>query len=283
MKNTTLLILLSLFIMSCGDKTREEILERFDNGQKKLLVIYKGEGSGEEIFERITYDESGHEIIIEKPLKKIKIVRTYYKDGQFETEKKYKNKLRHGKSIRYYKDGQIESELDYKHGKNDGKSIWYYENGQIWFEENYKDGKLDGEFFEYYKNGQKFEDGYCIDEVLYVKNRWDNNGRLIVKDGNGKGTYYHENGQLSWEVDYKNGLMVGKFISYNEDGQIDEERDYKNGKRDGKSIWYYPNGHKKQEEDYKNGMKHGEKILYYESGLVRKVEYYWDDELLEIK
>ena len=53
-------ILLSLFLISnCGDKVREEITERYENGQKKLLVIYKGEGSDEVIVERITYNENG--------------------------------------------------------------------------------------------------------------------------------------------------------------------------------------------------------------------------------
>ncbi len=51
-----ILILLSLFLISnCGDKVREEIVERYDNGQKKVLVEYKGKGSDEEIVKRIEY------------------------------------------------------------------------------------------------------------------------------------------------------------------------------------------------------------------------------------
>ena len=34
-------------------KIREEILERFENGQKKVIVKYKGKGSDENIIERI--------------------------------------------------------------------------------------------------------------------------------------------------------------------------------------------------------------------------------------
>jgi len=45
MKNTTLLILLSLFITSCGEKIREEITERYDNGKMKTIMKFIGEGS----------------------------------------------------------------------------------------------------------------------------------------------------------------------------------------------------------------------------------------------
>ena len=47
MKNIYLITILTLFISNCGEKVREEITERFDNGDKKLLVKYKGEGGDE--------------------------------------------------------------------------------------------------------------------------------------------------------------------------------------------------------------------------------------------
>jgi len=43
MKNIYTLTLI-LFIISCGEKVREEITERYSNGDKLLLVKYKGEG-----------------------------------------------------------------------------------------------------------------------------------------------------------------------------------------------------------------------------------------------
>ena len=57
MKKTVILFTLILFIFSCGEKVREEINERYESGQKKLLGIYKGKGSDEEmLFERIIKD-----------------------------------------------------------------------------------------------------------------------------------------------------------------------------------------------------------------------------------
>ena len=102
-----------------------EVFSLYDNGKKKSLVIYKGEGSDEIVVERITYSEGGDTLILEKPLEKMKMVREYYEDGQIYGEE-------------YYKDG-----LEY------GKYTLYHENGQIRIEENYKDGKLDGKWTEY--------------------------------------------------------------------------------------------------------------------------------------
>jgi len=55
MKKLVILFTLILFIISCGDKTREEITERYPNGDKLLLVKYKGEGGDEIVVERIGY------------------------------------------------------------------------------------------------------------------------------------------------------------------------------------------------------------------------------------
>jgi len=112
-------ILLSLFLISnCSDKVREEITERYNDGQKKVLVKYKGEGSKEVVVERITYNENGDTLIWEKPLDKFKMEREYYENGQ------------------------IKEEGNYKDGKREGKWTEYYENGQIEWKENYKDGEL---------------------------------------------------------------------------------------------------------------------------------------------
>ena len=161
-------ILLSLFLISnCGDKVREEIKKRYDNGQKKLLVTYKGEGIDEVIIERITFNENGDTLILEKPLDKLKMVRIYYKNGRIEKEEKYKDGELNGKQIYYFRNGQIRKEENYKDGIIDGKYTYYHYNGQIKKEGNFKDWKEDGKW-TYYK-----EDG-SIKEVKNYKN-----GKLV--------------------------------------------------------------------------------------------------------
>ena len=134
----SILILLSLFLISnCGDKVREEITDRYVNGQKKLLVKYKGEGVDEVVVERITYRENGDTLIWEKPLDKMKMVREYFFNGQ------------------------IWKEVNYKGGKEDGRYTDYDEYGQIRNERNYKDGEKIGNFNSY------FDDGSIIRVIEY--------------------------------------------------------------------------------------------------------------------
>ena len=131
MKNIYILTLI-LFIISCGDKSREKITERYDNGNKKLLVKYKGEGSDEIVFERIGYSQSGDTIHWEN----------------------YLNGEKDGKWIWYYENGRIKFENNYKDGELDGKSTNYFETGQIESDVNYRDGEKVGKLTQYDENGK---------------------------------------------------------------------------------------------------------------------------------
>ena len=150
----SILILLSLLLISnCGEKVREEIRERFDNGDKKLLVKYKGEGGDEVVVERITYSESGDTLLLEKPLDKIYMER-FYLNGNIQTETDYKDGKMDGNQIAYYENGLIQSETNLKGGELDGKYIGWYENGKKKEEMNFKDEQLDGKWITYHKNGE---------------------------------------------------------------------------------------------------------------------------------
>ena len=139
----SILILLSLFLtFSFSEDLRVEIIKRYFNGNKKLLVKYKGEGVDEVIIERITYSKSGDTLILENTLDKMKMVREYYRNGQIEKEKNYKDGELDGKWTYYRENGQIEIEENYKDGKKDGKWTYYNKDGSIDKVEEYKNGKL---------------------------------------------------------------------------------------------------------------------------------------------
>ena len=65
-----LIIVLILFIFNCGEKVREEITERYDDGKMKTLVKFKSSGSKKMVRKR-EYSENG-QIVKE----------TYYKNGK---------------------------------------------------------------------------------------------------------------------------------------------------------------------------------------------------------
>ncbi len=60
---------LIIWIAACGGDpgTREEVIERHQGGEKKVVAVYTGHGTSEQLVERFTYDESG-EIVLHEDL-----------------------------------------------------------------------------------------------------------------------------------------------------------------------------------------------------------------------
>jgi len=295
-------ILLSLFLISnCGDKVREEITERYDDGKKKTIMKFVGEGSEEVMVEKVTYGKGGDTLYWEKPLEdfyyeKIREeITERYDDGKKKTIMKFKGsgseevmveKISYSQSgdtlilekpldklkmVRvYYENGKIRSEKNYKDGQEDCKYTKYFTNGKISEEGNYKgvdmwgDGQEDGKYTEYFTNGKIKREGNYKDRR---------------KDG--KWTDYYRNGQIEEEGNYKDRRKDGKWTHYYENGQIEEEGNYKDRRKDGKWTDYYRNGQIKKEGNYKDRRKDGKWTDYNEDGSINKVEEYKDGELVK--
>jgi hypothetical protein len=60
---------LIIWIAACGGDpdTREEVIERHEGGEKKVVAVYTGHGVNERLVERYTYDGSG-EIVLHEDL-----------------------------------------------------------------------------------------------------------------------------------------------------------------------------------------------------------------------
>jgi len=114
MKKINSISILILFIISCSMKlTTEEVLERYDDGNMKVVGYYKKVGEN-----------------------KILVKHTeYYKSGQIEEISTFKNGLLEGSHTEYYKSGQIEEEGTFKNGLLEGKYIQYNKDGSIENEE----------------------------------------------------------------------------------------------------------------------------------------------------
>ena len=120
MKHTLLIImvLLSSLIFS---QQREEIVERYSNGVKKSIVVYKGQGSKERLVKKLEYYEN----------EKIKSS-TDWKDGK-----------PNGDFIEWYYNGQKEGEGTFKFGEKDGGWTYYTENENRKYEVRYTTGNID--------------------------------------------------------------------------------------------------------------------------------------------
>ena len=150
------------------NKVREEITDRYENGNKKSLVKYKGEGSNEVLVKRIDYSQNGDIINMEsynsKGQKDGQWIRSYY-SGEVKDESNYRNGRRHGDWNFYFRSGKIRFIRPYKYGNKHGEWIGYYESGQIKWREVYKDGYIKDGVYTYYN-----EDG-SIEKVIEYKNQ----------------------------------------------------------------------------------------------------------------
>lgn len=195
-------------------------------------------------------------------IKKERLVKKHYENGQLKSEANYKNGKKEGLSKEYYENGQLKSEINWKNGKQEGLDKWYHENGQLGIEGNYKNDKLEGLSKEYYKSGQ-----------LRVEKNYEN-GEL-------EGLYksYYENGQLEIERNYKNGKRKGLRKEYYESGQLLRESNYKNGELEGLSKEYYESGQLKCETNYEEVEKwYSEEGQLIQEGLIK--EYYENNKLM---
>ena len=68
---------------------------------------------------------------------------------------------------------------------------------------------------------------------------------------------YHDNGQLFYKQNYKNGMLEGAFISYYKNGQLIAKGNHKNSKKEGPWVFYHKAGNvdKEYTGTYKDGVK----------------------------
>ncbi|MGL5125206.1 MAG: toxin-antitoxin system YwqK family antitoxin, partial [Fusobacteriaceae bacterium] len=62
------------------------------------------------------------------------------------------------------------------------------------------------------------------------------------KEFTGTNISKYPNGQLAFEITYKNGQLHGLYKKYYENGQLEAEVNLKNGQQDGIKKTYYENG-----------------------------------------
>ena len=132
---------------------REEIIERYENGNKKLVVTYVGKGSQEQVIKKSTY----------------------YKTGKIKEEENYKQNELNGPYYEYYRNGQISVRANFVDGLKNGDYTEYYYDGTIWETGRFINGDYDGEYNTYFANGnlkskEIYKNGDRIEAVWYNAN-----------------------------------------------------------------------------------------------------------------
>ena len=80
--------------------------------------------------------------------------KTYFDNGQLQTEGMLLSGKKHGEWRHYFETGVIRIISIYEHGVKEGKSYWFHPNSNIGWEENYIQGIPHGKFLYYDEKGQ---------------------------------------------------------------------------------------------------------------------------------
>tara|TARA_R100001082_G_C4343672_1_gene151306 strand:- start:14 stop:1003 length:990 start_codon:yes stop_codon:yes gene_type:complete len=133
----------------------------------------------------------------------------HYKNGNVKYNGNFINGERAGRWAYYNEDGSPIGYAIYKDGKVwNGVLISYYEgSGRINRKAEFKEGRLHSSV-KYFETGkieieEKFEDG-----KRYLLNQFDYNGKILVKNGNGKSDIVGMDGGIIRTVEYKGGELV---------------------------------------------------------------------------
>lgn len=246
----------------------------------------------------------------------------WYEDGNKMQEGAFDNGAKSGNWKHYYSNGKQSEEILYKDSlsyiiyfwneaseqlvkEGSGKLITYYDNKEKSAEGEIRDGLYNGDWTTWYEDGKLKNQGIYNKGSYTLKDSWDSQGKLMVKNGNGYHKDLYENdvvateclyrdgklhgllttrsmeNTLTSEINYANGKCNGKYKIYNEEGKVSIEGDFKNNLQEGMWTWYHLNGEKEASVNFSHGEKEGEEIFWSESGKIVKREFYNLDKLIK--
>jgi antitoxin component YwqK of YwqJK toxin-antitoxin module len=249
----------------------------FGNGQKRFEVPYiKGDMHG-------TY-------------------RSFHATGALQTEKTYVKGLLQGKYNDYNYNGKLSISGSYENGERNGTWNYYTIDGRLWQVEQYQEGNLEGKAILYHSNGKvKQEIDYHNGEKHGYQARYAPNGALLVsmlweygtlkgytyygKDGKllplialpggtGKVAAFYSNGNRSFEVEYIDGNMNGRFVMFHDNGKPYYSGTELFGNTTGESKEYYETGQLFYEYNYLLDNIQGESKEYYENGKLKELGHH---------
>ena len=90
---------------------------------------------------------------------------------------------------------------------------------------------------------------------------------------NGVHRTWYENGVTSAKATFVNDNIHGFVYRYNKEGEIMYQVEYKEGRLHGKSIYYYKDKKKRIESDYYDNLLHGAVRIFVDDKLVDEKNY----------
>jgi len=180
----------------------------------------------------------------------------WHQNGQMKSIGNYTTGKENGDFQEWYENGQLSSKKIYVDGVIAGEFSAWYENGQMQSKVNYLNGNMDGAYSEWFDNGQMRQQGSYVDNEFYLTTRWNNEGGILIKDGNGKWVGKNAEGRKLWAKEYQDGRLISDWeykYEYFDNGQIKKESSFQGGQEDGESTIFFENGKTREEGTWKEG------------------------------
>ena len=182
--------------------------------------------------------------------------KSWYQNGKMNSIGNYSTGKGNGDLQEWCENGQLRSKKIYVDGVIAGEFSTWYENGQMQSTVNYLDNKMDGAYSEWFENGQIRQEGSYVDNEFYLATRWNNEGGILIKDGNGKWVGKNAEGRKLWAKEYQDGRLISDWeykYEYYDNGQIKKESSFQGGQADGESTIFFEDGKTREEGIWKEG------------------------------
>jgi antitoxin component YwqK of YwqJK toxin-antitoxin module/Tfp pilus assembly protein PilF len=207
-------------------------------------------------------------------------IHSYYYGGQLATEGTYKLGDKTGKWKHYLENGKLEYTEEYVDGQLHGKKTYYYEDGKIDTETEYYEGDRHGWLKKYDETGAVVYNLKFNFDVPIAYTYPDKTGKLMpeieIPGGNGKVKTYFQDGKVSAEFEYIDGLLNGSNIVYHSNGKIRKQSMEDYGQTQGPYKYFHSNGQVELDYNFLHDNLHGNIKVYNEKGILTQEGYYYN-------
>jgi antitoxin component YwqK of YwqJK toxin-antitoxin module len=277
MRRVALIIALLIVLSSCSQQV-SEVVEKYDNGNWKRVIVYKVKGDQRVKVKAIEYYENG-EVKHEIDLRKVKDYTTTDPEETKETE------TQSTPDNQPAPEQEIEYQGPYADMMNQPGAVTRKLEGEekdrvLEAMRKRKEEQEEGEEFTEYN-----EDGEEITKIRQVMERYEDgtvkHEQIFVKEASGaeleKDIEYYANGQVRTYVPYLGGVGNGKWLNYYRDGKLKTEGYSRNGEHHGEYTQYYESGLPMMRGLFKAGKMDGLWEYYWENGNKKMQTTFLDD------
>ena len=148
----------------------------------------------------------------------------YYRVGQRDSVGRWQ-----GPAWDFYSNGKVQMKGTYLNSKRDGIFLYYSNHNTYTSAGRYENDEPVGKWEAFHDNGRLKSEEFYTDRYR-MRNAWDEEGNLMVTDGEGTYREYYSNGVVAVEGEYRDGRRMGLWTGRHDDGSMYFEELFHDGR-----------------------------------------------------